>query len=661
MCGGTSEFSLGRRGNYRYFQLIVKGLLFCCVISAAPLLAGVGDPQLRTDHPFYPGELACSTFETLFATQAEQYRRATGIQPVSDQDKALASWFWRNTHYAHGEEGAENLWGKGFVKGGDLRTREYWTGLFSHGFGLCGTTHSQWTGEMEYLLGHGRARGAGVAGHNSFEVFLTGGVYGTGKWALLDHDLSTVIFNARGDRLLSIAEVIRDASRLTDRQHAPNKQNGWLVCGLHPRDGDVFQKYVTAEYLAGYAGPPPMVHLRRGETLRRYFEPGLEDGKTFVFWGRNYNIGSVPGPERSITWVNQPDKMFGSREGAGHNAGQMRFANAHYIYKPDFTNGDYREGVIEESDKHVVFEFSTPYIIGATPPNSSEWGIYEAGCRNGLRVRGNADCEVSVSVDRGRSWKSGGILNSSPDLTDVVKGHRQYLLRLDATPKALAASELTIETVCQANPAVLPRLKDNGTKVHFAASGGAVVSAGPTIDQARTHIVDGAFGTPAVTLGLTTPRKERAVAIYAAAHIASGNPPDPKTKYSIDYSTDAAKNWRPIVAEWTVPRRGEEPSDFWSQSFCYGRIDISRDDTSTVHVRFRNTGRKNYLRAEAHLVYRTRSQDDIKVTFNWTDHRGPREAIHIQTLKGSKPISWEIDTGKEVKTRWVEVAPVTFR
>ena len=74
----------------------------------------------------------------------------------------LAAWLWRNTHYWHGEEGAEDLWGQGFGKGLDSRTREYWTGLFAHGFGLCGTTHSQWVAEMEVLLGHGRGRGVGV-------------------------------------------------------------------------------------------------------------------------------------------------------------------------------------------------------------------------------------------------------------------------------------------------------------------------------------------------------------------------------------------------------------------------------------------------------------------------------------------------------------------
>src|SRR5438874_3584753 len=86
--------------------------------------ADVGDPQIKTDHPWYPGELACSTFDQLFATEAEQYRHGTGSGPINDEQKALASWFWRNTHYWHGEEGAEDLWGTGFTKG-DLRTREY--------------------------------------------------------------------------------------------------------------------------------------------------------------------------------------------------------------------------------------------------------------------------------------------------------------------------------------------------------------------------------------------------------------------------------------------------------------------------------------------------------------------------------------------------------
>src|ERR1043166_8194174 len=120
---------------------VLRRALIAYLLLLGTAVAELGDPQLRTDHPWYPGELACSTFAQLFVTQAEQYRRTVGVEARTDEDKALASWFWRNTHYAHGEEGAEDLWGTGFTKG-DLRTREYWTGLFAHGFGLCGTTHS---------------------------------------------------------------------------------------------------------------------------------------------------------------------------------------------------------------------------------------------------------------------------------------------------------------------------------------------------------------------------------------------------------------------------------------------------------------------------------------------------------------------------------------
>src|SRR4029078_12139632 len=92
-------------------------------------------------------------------TQAEVYKRVTGRDCATDEDKALAAWLWRNTHYWRAKEGREDLWGEGFGKGQDTRTREYWTGLFAHGFGLCGTTHCQWIGEMEARLGPGPGRG----------------------------------------------------------------------------------------------------------------------------------------------------------------------------------------------------------------------------------------------------------------------------------------------------------------------------------------------------------------------------------------------------------------------------------------------------------------------------------------------------------------------
>ncbi|MEY4200221.1 MAG: hypothetical protein RLZZ265_1961, partial [Verrucomicrobiota bacterium] len=95
-------------GHARRLLQIGSAAASFAFLLATSLPGEVPDPQLRTDHPWYPGELALSTFERLFATQAEQYRRATGKAPVTDEDRALASWFFRNTHYAHGEEGAHD-------------------------------------------------------------------------------------------------------------------------------------------------------------------------------------------------------------------------------------------------------------------------------------------------------------------------------------------------------------------------------------------------------------------------------------------------------------------------------------------------------------------------------------------------------------------------
>ncbi len=617
--------------------------------------ADVGDPQIRTQHLWYPGELACSTFERLQATQAECYRRLTGIDPKTDEDKALASWFWRNAHYFHNEDACQDLFGTGFTNE-ESRPRNYWTGLFANGFGLCGTTHSQWTAEMEALLGHGRARVVGVDGHSSFEVFLTGGPYGRGKWVLLDHDTSTVIFNLAGTALLSIPEIKAD-QRVTSRTFKPERQHGWLVSGLHPDDAPgVYTRYDSAAYLSGYAGPPPMVHLRRGETLRRYLTPGLEDGKTFVFWGRNYNRGKIQGPERDLTWVNQPEKMHGSRDGTDGTIGRARFGNAVYTYQPEFSNANYREGIADESDNQVTFAFQTPFLIGATPPNSKPYGIYETGCKNGLVLRGKASCPVALSLDAGKSWRDCGMFQDGLDLTDLVKGRQDYRLRFEAAAAKLAGTELTMITTCQASTSVMPHLKDGGDEIRFQASNHAIVSAGPDLASAKNHLVAGGFNTPEVTLRLATPGKRPIVAIYAAALADSGAPPQSDVRYEIEYSLDNGKSWRPMVRDWSIQHRGVEPPEFWSRSFNYGSANINEPASQSALVRFHNTGNRPYPRAEIHLAYETGTHDQTQVTFAWSDDGGNHRESH--SFPGKAAQTWQIPTGKNVKTQWVEFEPV---
>jgi hypothetical protein len=454
----------------------------------------------------------------------------TGRGTDTDEDKALASWLWRCTHFAHGESGPERLWDDRLDRGPDAVTREYWAGLFSQGFALCGATHAQWTAEFDRRLGHACGRVLGCAGHNSFEAFLSGGEYGAGRWAAVDHDLCTVAFDpgptaaevgpvagpaaavTRPRRLLGLNEIAADWRRLTDRRFRPARQRGWPVCGLHPGDAPSFAEYRTAEYLAGYAGPPPQVHLRRGETFRRYLDPGLADGRTFAFWGRNAHAGGVPGPERAETFVNDPDRMFGSTAtGVLAKAGRARFGNAVFTYRPDFATDDYREAVADEGPGHVTFTFASPYVIAATPANDREWGVLDPGGRNGLVLRGTADCAVSLSTDGGRTWADCGRFADGLDPTDRVKGRRAYRLRLHAGAAALRGSGLTLTTVCQANPAVMPRLTDDGCRLTFRAGGTALASAGPDRPTAAGHLVAGRFDSPAAELEVRTPQGSRSL------------------------------------------------------------------------------------------------------------------------------------------------------
>ena len=116
-------------------RLTWPAALFVAILAAGPAWAQAGDPQLKTDHPWYPGELSCSTFDRLFRTQSELYTRVTGRKTDTDEDKALASWYWRNLHVFHCTQASCDYWGSGYAKG-DMFNREYWKGLFAYGYGL---------------------------------------------------------------------------------------------------------------------------------------------------------------------------------------------------------------------------------------------------------------------------------------------------------------------------------------------------------------------------------------------------------------------------------------------------------------------------------------------------------------------------------------------
>ena len=254
------------------------------------------------------------------------------------------------------------------------------------------------------------------------------------------------------------------------------------------------------------------------------------------------------------------------------------------------------------------------------------------------------------------AWQSCGPLTDGLDLTDAVKGYYQYRIRFAAGASALARSGLVMTTVCQCSSSIIPRLKDGSTRIDFEATHQAVDSVGPPIEQARTHVVAGAFYSAEVTLELTQPGKATPVAVYAAAHLNSWANPNHQAVYSADLSTDRGTTWTPMVSNWRVPKNEAAPDVRWSQGYLWGKSAVS---TAPVQVRFRNDRNVPFARAELHLEYKTMGRDATRVTFDWSDDAGPHRDSH--DFRAEKAPVWELKTGRNVVTRWVEYAPLPAR
>ena len=658
--------------------------------NASPQHVIVGDPQLKTDHPWFPGELSCSTFDRLFATQAALYERVTGRKADTDEDKAIASWYWRNLNFYHNYSPRENLWNEKIATENHNNkdvVYEYWSGLFSYGFSLCGTTHAQYTAEMEQLLGHCRGRAVSVPGHTTFEVFLKDKQYGTdGDWALLDHDVSAIVFDdaAAPNRLLSLWDIaysdkppaktarpLAERESILDNTDAPNANRGWFKAGLYfPKensdatDADTIGGYTdiySLQPLSGYAAVTPKVSLRRNEVLRRYLKPGL--GKeTYVFWGPNMKVRGIAGPARDRTWAVEPERMFRATRDT-ETAEVARYGNAVYTFKPNFSDGSYRDAVIAEDEKSVTLFFHSPYAVAATPSvdlADERWGTLSSGCTNGLLLAAKAgNCSVQLSADLGQTWSEAADLSegSRLDLTDKAKGLHSYYLRLNASAADLAKMGIAIRTVCMANDRLIPHLDSNGSTVTYASTGTATFSAGPNIQQAQGFITDGGFGQDHVTMTVPSPNGARIKAVTASAQVLSKNPPDETVRYQIEVSTDGGTNWEPIVRDWQIENLGYQVDDYFSKSYCYGTQPLA-DEASEVVMRFTNNGGVKYQRTEVHLAYETPNNGPVRVTFQWAEGKEATEktASRVFSMEPTgEESTWAIATGENVETQWVEM------
>jgi hypothetical protein len=73
-------------------------------------------------------------------------------------------------------------------------------------------------------------------------------------------------------------------------------------------------------------------------------------------------------------------------------------------------------------------------------------------------------------------------------------------------------------------------------------------------------------------------------------------------------------------------------------------------------VRFRNDGKRQVLRAEMHLAYRTGRATSTEVTFAWREGKAGelKTATRTYAAATAEDSSWIIPTGSGVDTSWVE-------
>jgi hypothetical protein len=614
---------------------------------------GVGDPQLMTDHPFWQGELSCSTFERLFQNQSDLYTRVTGRKTDNDEDKAIASWYWRNIHYFHCSLLPEP---DIFKKGAPEVTRDYWAGVFSYGHGMCQENHYQYTAEMDYLLGHCRGRAAIVSGHTSFEVALTGGPYEKGKWVLLDSDINTVCFDAQQKAMLNIEELMKLDRRkyLTNR---PAKDNRSWLPELYPGDGvGTYTQIKAYAPESGYAVAPPIVNLRPGEKLRRFPRPGLGEGEkgTLAYWG--ICVDGFDGPNRHITYLTDPSKFYNAtarpnQENDPNRRG--RFGNALFTYTPDFSGGSYKEGVAAEDEGSVTIEHNSPFIIACKPAAKK---CLDPDAKLGLVLNGKAECKVCVSTDGMKTFSDPVDFKDGLDLTDLVKGHYQYWLKFMAAPSALAGKDITIKTLCMANGYVMPHLKGDGTQVTFNAGGLATETIGPQAETISKNIIDGGLDKPSFTVKLKSPHGEKIKSVCWAVRSPTGCPPKPNLAFKAEYSADG-KEWTVLRDDWRIiPPPPYDPPDTWSQSFFYGSKDVKADG-GEVQIRISNNLGKTYQMGQFSIVYEVKNTAKTKVTYCWDEGGSEKTAEHSYPAAAKMDTSWKIETGKDPKVKWIEMTP----
>jgi hypothetical protein len=397
-------------------------------------MAEVGDPTVRTDHPQYAGEGAFQTVEDCarFATEGKE----------TPQERAIALYLWMLTHQFHLASPQE--WS---VLGetpdtarsqDDLIVQDANRARFSYGYGLCGTVHA-WNEVYWRALGM-PARRRAFPGHVNSEVFYEN------TWHAFDTDMAGLLFRDDG-RVAGYDDISANPKLATAcKPPLPCYPFAW------PGDFETMKAgweevarggHWYAMYSGGYAAMPGVVHLRAGEKFTRWFDRDHWGGPSKRrFWHH------LPGgPFRNWTFVNRGEPEHRGEE--SNCRGNASYCNGEFVYRPDLTKANYKEGAVAESanvgrqailphlysrdgkEASVTFSHFSPYVICGDPEDDAN--PMSSPATDGMVVSGKSagTVHLDASPDGGQTWQVIGD-GSGPfrhDLTEVFKGRYGWLLR----------------------------------------------------------------------------------------------------------------------------------------------------------------------------------------------------------------------------------------
>jgi hypothetical protein len=621
--------------------------------------AAVPDPQIMTDHPVYRGELSCSTLDRNIADAYRVYKDRYGHTPTTETEKLTALWIWKCEHYMHVCDnkvyvGPDSLESEG---NGWMDCRDYELGQFSFGFGLCYSVHAQMSALVARALGGDitRVRCPTTVGHTPFEAFVDG------HWVLADFTTGMMVFDDDG-RAVGIQEILQHVDANDEAWLTSPKRGGPYKIALGPAGHTLrgYKNELHEQMLFGYSAMPIVYTLRSGEDFTRYLEPGLADGKTWVFWGRDYfSIGGGPkhGPWRDATFLD--DYPVGNgKKGRGNGY----YGNGVFEYRPSLADGKYKEGVKTENqtiyeagalrgltqEAFITFEHVSPYVIAARSVEGGdrEWKLLEEKCADGAIVSGISagKVPVRVSVDGGHTWEDIGTVDGKfkKDFTDIVKGRHTYQVRFGLSPES-GLKALRFHTVTQISRAVFPRLKDGGTTVTYQGSSQGAIHGGPS-----QYLAEPLRRKDLETDGVRVYQVVAPGPIRSATGVLRASGPG-LGPWSVEFSVDGGKTWKSGVKDVTLK---EGASEWGNGKHAYAWSEMTFPDNQGKDVLIR-MGKGHLYHCQVFATYQANNSSPLVVTYGWQEGSRPRTNTHSVAL-GKEADTWAIPTGQDIKAQWVK-------